>query len=336
MALLNEHEELLSAWKSLSRTAETTDGWRTIPIGIGRCRAGVRFPAGEEALLTGFRISAPAAADLPQGRGFSVSRVGDAPSAGFDVWFGVSRKPTASLEMFTLMAADLLASVSAAKGEEQRTYYQFLSRIRSWQQFMERQRDRRLSEEEELGLFGELSMVDRLLSCGVPPSVVMECWKGPANGLRDFMGETHDVEVKATISPNGFPARISSLEQLDDVAGRSVFLAALRFSLQDAAPSLPTMVEVIRQKAGDQGRIGLERNLLLAGYDDAHASEYVRGFEPMDERVFRMEEAFPRLIRSTAPLAVRAAKYELDLDLVDIATVDLDEVFVAFGGGLKP
>ncbi len=336
MALLNEHEELLSTWRSLSRAAESTDGWRTIPIGSGRCRAGVRFPAGEEALLVGFGISAPAANDLPQGRGFSVSRVGDAPGGGFDIWFGVSRKDTASLDMFTLMAADLLSSVSAAKGEEQRAYYQFLSRIRSWQQFMERQRDRRLSDEEELGLFGELFMVNRLLDCGVPPSAVMECWKGPANGLRDFIGFAHDIEVKATISLNGFPAWISSLEQLDDVAGRSVFLAALRFSLQDAALTLPAMVEVIRQKAGDQGRIGLERNLLLAGYDDAHATEYVRGFEPMDERGFRMEQTFPRLTRSTAPLAVRAAKYELDLDLVDIATVDLEEAFVAFGGELKP
>ncbi|RUZ75078.1 PD-(D/E)XK motif protein [Mesorhizobium sp. M7A.F.Ca.US.006.01.1.1] len=335
MALLNEHEELLSAWRSLSRAAETTDGWRTIPIGIGRCRAGVRFPAGDEALLVGFSIAAPAATDLPQGRGFSVSRVGDAPSGGFDVWFGVSRKPTASLEMFTLMAADLLASVSAAKGEEQKAYYQFLSRIRSWQQFMERPRDRRLSEEEELGLFGELTIVGRLLDRGVPPSVVMQCWKGPANGLRDFMGEMHDVEVKATISPNGFPARISSLEQLDDVAGRSVFLAALRFSLQDAATSLPALIADIREKAGGDGRIGLERNLLLAGYDDAHADEYVRCFEPMDERIFRMGDGFPRLSRSSAPLAVRAAKYELDLDLVDIATVGLDEVFVAFGGALK-
>lgn len=336
MALLNEHEELLSAWRSLSRAAETTDGWRTIPIGVGRYRAGIRFPAGEEALLAGFSISAPTSTDLPQGRGFSVSRVGDASSGGFDIWFGVSRKPTASLEMFALMAVDLLASVSAAKSQEQRAYYQFLSRIKSWQQFMERPRDKRLSEEEELGLFGELFMVNRFLDCGVPPSVVMECWKGPVNGLRDFMGETHDVEVKATISPNGFPAQISSLEQLDDVAGRSVLLVALRFSLQDAAPSLPSMVDTIRQKAGDEGRIGLERNLLLAGYNDAHASEYVRGFELMNERIFRMEEAFPRLTRSTAPLAVRAAKYELDLDLVDIATVDLEEVLVAFGGGVKP
>lgn len=160
MALLNEHGELLSAWRSLSR-AETGDGWRAISIGSGRCRAGVRFPGNEEALLVGFNMTSPAASELPQGRGFSVARVGEAPSGGFDLWLGVARKPTASLEMFTLMAADVLAAVDTGSNEDElRAYYQFLSRIRSWQQFMERPRDRRLSDEEELGLVGELT------SCG--------------------------------------------------------------------------------------------------------------------------------------------------------------------------
>lgn len=332
MALLNEHEELLSAWRSLSG-GEPSNGWRTISIGERRCRAGVRFPDGGEALLVGFNIAPTGASDLPQGRGFSVTRVGEASSGAYEIWLGVVRKPTASLEMFTLMAADILAVVdTGSKADEVRAYYQFLSRIRSWQQFMERPRDRRLSDEEELGLFGELTVVQRMLHAGRSPREVLDYWKGPANGLRDFMGETQDIEVKATVSPNGFPARISSLEQLDDVSGRTIFLAALRFSVQDGGCTLPALVQNVRESIGDEGRVAFERNLLLAGYEDAYEAEYVRGFVAVDERVFMIDEDFPRLSRSAAPLAVRAAKYELDLDLVDATTIEMDELFLVLGG----
>ncbi len=334
MALRSEHDELLAAWRSLGG-GQSGDGWHTIRVGTGRCRAGVRFPDGEEALLVGFDLPPPAPDDLPQGRGFSVARVGEAPSAGFDLWIGISKKATASVELFTLMAADLMSATSSGGGER-RTFLQLLSRIESWQYFMERPRDRRLSDEEELGLFGELSVVGRLLDGGMGAATVMEYWKGPANGLRDFMGPGCDIEVKATVSPNGFPARISSLEQLDDVAGRSVFLVALRFSVDDHSRSLPELVDDIRQRMGPEDAVPLERSLLLAGYEDSYAQQYVRKFRQLEERAFRIGEGFPRISRSTAALAIRGAKYELDLDLVETATVDLNEVILVLGSGYTP
>jgi hypothetical protein len=335
MAQLNEHEELLSAWRSLT-SAETGEGWRAIAIGSGRCRAGVKFPGNEEALMVGFNMPFSKASDLPQGRGFAVARVGEARSGGFDLWLGVARKPTASLEMFTLMAADVLAAVNTeSKNDELWAYYKFLSRIKSWQQFMERPRDGRLSDEDELGLFGELSVVRLLLKTGLSASSVMEYWKGPANGLRDFMTETFDLEVKSTASANHFPARISSLEQLDDVSGQTVCLAAFRFSIQDSGTNLPALINTVRNEIGWDGRAAFERSLLLAGYEDAFAAEYTRSFVPVDERVFMMTANFPRLSRTMTPLAIRSAEYELDLDLVDAATVELDDIILALGG-LKP
>ncbi len=332
MAQLNEQGELLSAWRSLS-SAETCEGWRVIAIGSGRCRAGVKFPANEEALLVGFNMPFPAASDLPQGRGFEVARVGGAPSGGFDLWLGVTRKPTASLEMFTLMAADVLAAVNTgSENGELRAYYRFLSRIKSWQQFMERPRDRRLSDEDELGLFGELSVVRRLLKTGLSSSSVMEYWRGPANGLRDFMTETFDLEVKSTTSANHFPVRISSLEQLDDVSGQTVCLAAFRFSIQDSGASLPALIDTVRIEMGEDGLAAFERSLLLAGYEDAYAAEYTRSFVSVDERAFMMADSFPRLSRTETPLAVRSAEYELDLDLVDATTVELNDIILALGG----
>lgn len=65
---------------------------------------------------------------------------------------------------------------------------------------------------------------------------------------------------------------------------------------------------------------------MLAGYSDAHAASYGRKFAVADSRTFAVTDAFPRLARSSIPLAVRDAEYVVDLDLVPVparSTTDL-------------
>jgi len=332
MGRLSEIDELLWTWRSLNR-AEIGEGWQVIPIGSGRCRAGVRFPGNEEVLLVGFNIGSSATSDLPQGRGFSVLRVSETKIGDFDVWLGIARKPAANIDFFAIMAADVFASVDKlSKTDEMVTYYRFLSRIRSWQKFMEQPRDRRLSDDEELGLIGELSVVQRLLRKGVSANLVMDFWKGPANGLRDFMTDALDIEVKSTIATNSFPAHISSLEQLDDGGRVEVYLAALRFSVHEVGIRLPVLVDLVRAEIGDAGRVAFERSLVLAGYQDAYAAEYTRSFVLVDERLFLVSEDFPRLSRSHIPLSIRSAEYQLDLELLDTKSLKLDDIIFTLGG----
>lgn len=334
MAPLSEHQQLESAWRSL-RSNDTSEGWRTIAIGKGRFRAGIRYPENEEVLLAGFSIRPPGQSDLPQARGFSVSRVGDDTAGDALVWIGIARTPASSMEMFTIMAADLLESdLIIGDVSELRAYHSFVSRIRSWQQFMERPRDRKLCDSEEVGLFGELKVVQRLIRSGRPASEVLRMWKGPANGLRDFSLGTVDLEVKSTISPNGFPARIASLEQLDDADDRTIYLLAQRFALDASGLTLPELIEEVREDLGEGDELYFGRSLLMVGYEGAFAEEYVRRFIDADARAYRMDEHFPRLARSSVPLAIKSAKYDLDLDLVGDPTAELDEIYLALGGPL--
>lgn len=334
MAPLSEHQQLESAWRSL-RSDGTSEGWRTIAIGKGRFRAGIRFPENEEVLLAGFSIRPPGQSDLPQARGFSVMRVGDEAAGESQVWIGIARTPAASMEMFTIMAADLLEADAAVVDEsELRAYYSFVSRIRSWQRFMEKPRDRRLSDTEEIGLFGELKVVQRLIRLGRPASEVLKLWKGPTNGLRDFSLGTVDLEVKSTISSNGFPASIGSLEQLDDADDHTIYLLAQRFALDSSGLTLPDLIDEIREVIGEGDDLCFGRSLLMAGYESAFAEEYTRRFIEADIRAYRMDQHFPRLTRSAVPLAVKAAKYDLDLDLVGAPTAELDEIHLALGGPL--
>ena len=59
----------------------------------------------------------------------------------------------------------------------------------------------------------------------------LDAWQGPLNGLQDFFIGTGAIEVKATIAPQGFPAKISSLDQLDETQRQPLFLAGVRLAL---------------------------------------------------------------------------------------------------------
>ena len=96
----------------------------------------------------------------------------------------------------------------------------------------------RLSPEEEIGLFGELVISTSSLAAGA----VLTCWCRHgwvlAAGFRTSRADTVGIEIKSTTSANGFPAQISSLEQLDGLAGRAILLAAMRLCEQQSGETL--------------------------------------------------------------------------------------------------
>jgi Putative PD-(D/E)XK family member, (DUF4420) len=160
-------EGLQTAWRALVSDGEG-EGWRTIPIqqtGLCHLMAGRHFPGGEEALLVGFRgVKLPIDSHLPQGEGFTVVNLKSDPTGGGRSWVALSRRVGGSRDFFTLMAVDvinLLENFEAAS--EDRLFHICLSRIRAWQDFMERHRDEVLSDEAELGLIGEILVLGEMI-----------------------------------------------------------------------------------------------------------------------------------------------------------------------------
>lgn len=319
-----------AAWRALKAGAlgdEGAAGWRTIPVleaAAWQMHAGVHFPGGEEAVLVGIR-AAPGGATppLPRGAGFGVERVAELERAGAAMWLALTRAPAASLELFEAMVEDvsgLLMRSETAPAE--RLLHLFLGRIRSWQDFMSKSHAGLLSAEAELGLVGELAMLRMLIEVGLSPAHVVAAWEGPLDGLHDLQLGHGAMEVKATLSGSGFPATISSLEQLDTALVTPIFLAGLRFSLGAGGGTLPDRVWELRTLAG-AARPALDMRLLRAGYMDEDAEDYVRSFAGAGVRIIPVDETLPRLMRSSLPAAIRAARYELDLDLVATPAIPL-------------
>lgn len=82
--------------------------------------------------------------------------------------------------------------------------------------------------------------------------LALESWVGPLNAVRDFEIGTGAIEVKTTISAVGFPAKIGSLEQLDDSARQPLFLAGVRLRQGETGQNLSELVADIRDIAAGE------------------------------------------------------------------------------------
>lgn len=328
MALQSEGDELRAAWRALAGD-DLKVGWRTIAVARGSvCRilAGRRFPSNEEAILFGFHTARlPSLADLPQGRGFEVCLANLKAEDG-SIWVALCRQSAGSLELFEAMAADVISTLARLNGANERTILETLvERIRAWQDFMRRGTEATLGVEAELGLVGELEVLRELIAAGVDEAEAIDAWKGPLDAVHDFSLRGGAIEVKSTLSSAGFPARIASLEQLDDSRVHTLFLAGLRFRLDPQGMTLPELAQLISEQLTSQPPIEQAFNnlLLKAGLVRAFSGRYGRRFRRLEMHVFDVRGHFPRLTRAGTPREIMAVRYELDLDLIGGAGLGL-------------
>lgn len=337
MAPRSERDELAEAWRAL-RGLPDAPGWRTIAVCAGgpcRLLAGRQTPGDEEALLVEVG-GAPlrAAVQLPQGRGFAVMQVVVDPSAP-SAWLCIARRPGGSLDLFAAMAEDIVRTLHrVADARSAGLLRVLLDRIRAWQMFMDRGGDGVLGPEAEIGLLGELVLLAALVDAGVAGLTACEAWEGPRDGVHDFRWRSGAVEVKtSSASPGAFPARIGSLDQLDDATVQPLFLAAVRVTEVESGRTLPEWVTGVRERlAGQEAALGtFNDRVLQGGYSDAHADRYTRRFALRDVRIFAVNQGFPRLTRSTVPAEVTEARYQMDLDTVRVPALDLPAALARIG-----
>jgi Putative PD-(D/E)XK family member, (DUF4420) len=331
-------ERLQAAWRALAGDGGGK-GWRTISVELDApCRvlAGRHFPGNEEAVIIGFRgIQILPAFPLPQGHGFQVAKLESDALGDTHTWLALSRKVGGSLDLFAMMAGDvvrLLENCSSA-GKE-RLLQLILSRIRAWQDFMECGTDGVLGQEAEVGLFGEMVVLKGLIESGVPAGFALDAWQGPLDGLQDFTIGTGAIEVKTTVALNGFPATVSSLEQLDDSLRSPLFLAGVRLALGKSGKTLSVFAAEVRGLLQDDAAAlrMFENRLVQAGFLEVMADRYVRQFTHCRTSILPVGEGFPRLTRSNVGVGIRRARYELDLDLVFVGDVGLVGALKQLGG----
>ena len=126
-----------------------------------------------------------------------------------------------------------------------------------------------LSKEEQIGLFGELVILQKLV--GQFGSSATNWWMGPDAAKHDFITNEWEIEVKSSLRLDP----VAHIHPIDQLEPEPVDFYLLMIGLKQGNKTLPEMVEDTRGKILENvDKNKFNRSLKLVGYDDEHAHQY--------------------------------------------------------------
>ncbi|AGI71914.1 hypothetical protein OA238_c18030 [Octadecabacter arcticus 238] len=280
--------------------------------------AGRSFPNGLEAIVVDFPAGTIRTSDrLPSGGGFDVVRLPSENWVSGREALALVRHVEGAHELFSMMSVNVLRQLEQLDMAKPRLLLDaFFVRVREWQDFMANKRRKPLSAERQVGLQGELMMLEMLADQVHSPLLALNFWQGPLMAPQDFYVEAGAIEVKSTARANGFLVTISSIEQLD--AERwPMYLCGFRFVEDESGESLQQAIVKLTQKMQNSG-LGkqFEALLLMSGYLSEHADRYDRQLSCTDSKYFLVSEEFPCLRRSGLHAPIRRVSYDIDMEAI--------------------
>lgn len=161
----------------------------------------------------------------------------------------------------------------------------------------------RLSESQQLGLLGELLVLEALLE-GASPKDVLEWWLGPGAEQHDLALPGVDVEIKTTLSERR-QHRISGVDQLRPNPGRALWLVSVQLTRAGGAdgPSLSSQVASLRDRLSGSDRF-IEALVGLGWRDedaDLYGTRYLLRTTP---RAYHVDADFPAITSDRLRAAV--------------------------------
>jgi hypothetical protein len=205
-----------------------------------------------------------------------------------------------------------------------------LAHIKRWKTFLSG-KGGQLSGEEIRGLFAELIFLREMLD-HLPSKDAVESWLGPDRSHQDFIFGNTAIEIKSVSGTERSTVRISSEDQLESL-NDNLFLRVYRLSsLSDAqhAASLNSLVGQVQSRLTDADAVeDFQRKLVTHRY--APLPEYDEPLLVVSEvRSFKVEDGFPRLVRSGLPEGIIKVAYDIKLE--DIESFRCDDGRVLGGG----
>ena len=154
----------------------------------------------------------------------------------------------------------------------------------------------RLSEQQQIGLFGELLIVETLIPL-IGKSDTLKAWRGPQCAEHDFGLVDCDLEVKTT-TMNERKHRISSLSQLQPIHDRDLWLVTVQLRIGGLeGRTLPLLIQNIDHLLIEQRlKIEFSNKLAQLGWNADCEHLYERRYVERNETVaYKVVSTFPSL-----------------------------------------
>lgn len=219
------------------------------------------------------------------------------------------------LEYFCTFCEDLVNSTIDLV-DDNLAYKTLCARYSSWKKLF-KPNQARLTENEVLGLIGELLYLRDIMFNSYGFDIALDSWTGPEYTHKDFSLDETWHEIK-TISVGKRDVRISSLEQLDsDVEGTLAVYELERMSPSFHGIKLNAIVTDILSLLPHNTQKELFLNKLSQfGYDfSTEYDNFVFSFIVLSK--YKVDNSFPRLTRCDIPNAIQRVQYDITLTELD-------------------
>jgi hypothetical protein len=240
-------------------------------------------------------------------------------------------------DIFTTLVQDIVDSL-ALVSEERAAVSEFITRLKRWQTFLEKNNPEGLSEIAQQGLYGELWFLRQVVFPNLESAKGIRCWTGPKATQQDFQFPGCAVEVKTTSSKQHQTLSIASERQLDDTGIGTIVLLHLSLDLrQEQGETLPETVASVRSFVAHDAlaKDELENLLFEVGYLDIHATRYEKtGYIIREHNYFKVGADFPRIIESDLRNGIGDVRYTISVAECKRFSIAESEVIALIGGQL--
>jgi hypothetical protein len=231
-------------------------------------------------------------------------------------------------EIYFAVTEDLCSCLASA--EKQHLRKMLSSSLERWKRFFSLRESIKLSKEEQIGLFGELWLMRRLLQNNLGSQAV-RYWKGPYREVFDFSIPNMSIEVKTTAAKTPYKAYISNEMQLDErLAGGTLIMCFIAVQSSDSSgDTLGDMVKFIDEfLKGNEEAYGLFRDKIFGcGLGDAYINDYKTKYIVKEFAFFNIKEGFPRILSKNLPNGLGDISYSIDISACSIFKLDEAEIW---------
>ena len=187
---------------------------------------------------------------------------------------------------------------------------------------------RKLAKESQIGLYGEVYVLSKILTKKLTNEIAISSWTGPSK-KHDFTTQNQLIETKTTVTSSK-KINTSSTNQIAPVFDKRLDLIFLQMKKNNTGFSLSEIIDEYINKLRDESEI-LHNDFLLkltqCNYLDIHKDEYVEKYSIDKVNYYKITENFPYIKKVEVPSEISdlSITYKIDLEKCENFKITEDE-----------
>lgn len=233
-------------------------------------------------------------------------------------------------DIFSVLCEDLIFSVKEEK-DEKKLIKNIITRLSKWQEIFEKS-SQGLNNEQKRGLFGELFLLNELLSICNDKFLVINSWQGSEGADQDFINSGKAIEIKTSKQQSHQKINISNIYQLDEENLKSLVLCHYIVNEnKENGTSLIELIETIKTGLSKEVMSVFNRKLIEIGCFPHPLNLYeLPKYMVSSERFYNVADEFPRIKQNEIRNGVENVRYLVNPDGFGDYMVDKEKVLKQF------